>query len=670
MDGITKINASHLSRIGYVYIRQSTSYQVSSNTESTLRQYALRDRLISLGWDQSLVHIIDSDLGISGKSTDNREGFTKLMADVAIGKVGAVACIEASRLSRCSGDWSRLIEICSMTDTLLIDTDGIYNPNDFNDRLLLGLKGTMSEAELHFLMERMRGGLLNKANRGELRFPLPVGYEFDYDDRIIKTSDIRVRSIVEQFFEVFRIKKAASAVVTYFAKNNMEFPIRPRIDGHIRDIAWGHLNGDRALAILRNPIYAGTYAYGKFQTKWVNGKKRQIAVPEGEWLVNIPNNHEAYITREEYEMNLSILRENSKRYGTPGKKTVPRNGAALLQGICFCGRCGYAMSPRYSTHSTTGQLTVRYGCDRLRYDGGKTDCGVSMSADAIDKAISKIVVEKLSPEVISLTVQVQQEVVKRERDHLRYYELQLENAKHEEEKARLRYMSVDPTNRLVALQLETEWNNKLRARESALERYNAESMRTSADSHEALMEAAKTVCENFSKVWFDPNTKYEDKKRILRYLIRDVTLLKTDVYTVKIGICFQGGATQEIEVELPKPVYIQEAPSREVLDFIDKNADRHTIAQLTLLLNENGFIRTCKRPFNRNSVQHIMRVYGIRNMKQRYIDKGWISMKDVAEKMGISYAAIKYRIQTKKYTGEYIQVDDAGTLFFNPKTIP
>ena len=236
MESSAKITASHLSRTGYVYIRQSSAHQVASNTESTLRQYALRDRLLALGWDQSLIQIIDSDLGISGKASDNREGFMRLMADVANGKVGAIACIEASRLSRCSADWARLIEICTMTETLLIDADGIYNPNDFNDRLLLGLKGTMSEAELHFLQERMRGGLLNKAKRGELKWFLPIGYEYDCDDNIIKSPDLRIRETVEQFFEMFRIKKSGSSVVAHFTENNMSFPLRIRTKGHCGEI--------------------------------------------------------------------------------------------------------------------------------------------------------------------------------------------------------------------------------------------------------------------------------------------------------------------------------------------------------------------------------------------------------------------------------------------------
>ena len=269
-----KIQAKHLSRTGYVYIRQSTTYQVMANTESTLRQYALRARMIALGWDDALVKVIDADLGVSGKSADNREGFRMLMADVANGLVGAVACIEASRLSRSSSDWTRLIEICSMTDTLIIDSDGVYNPNDFNDRILLGMKGTMSEAELHFLQERMRGGLLNKAQRGELCSFLPIGYEFDLDDRVIKTANLEIREAVEQLFRQFRIIKTASGVVRYYRERGISFPVRKRSRGHTREVIWLPLNPCRVTAILHNPFYTGVYTFGRTQMQWVGNGKR------------------------------------------------------------------------------------------------------------------------------------------------------------------------------------------------------------------------------------------------------------------------------------------------------------------------------------------------------------------------------------------------------------
>ncbi len=671
MESMSKITSRHLSRIGYVYIRQSTTYQVSSNTESTLRQYGLRGRLIALGWDESLVSVIDDDLGISGKSADNREGFTRLMADVANGKVGAVACIEASRLSRCSADWSRLIEICTMTETLLIDTDGIYSPNDFNDRLLLGLKGTMSEAELHFLQERMRGGLLNKARRGELRRYLPIGYEYDYDDNVVKTPDLRVREAIEQFFDLFRVKKTGCSVVAYYAENNMSFPVRPRIRSLSHEIRWEKLNLERAIAILHNPFYTGSYIFGRTQMKWTEGgKRRPVPVPEEEWHVNIPNHHEAYITREEFNANQAILQANTQQWGGSDKKTSPREGFALLQGICYCGLCGYRMTPIYSTSQATGRLLARYTCSNTKGEGNPEKCRHSVPAEIVDEAISRIVEEKLKPEALALTVQVQNEVSRRKQDHLRYFELQLEGARHEEELARARYMSVDPTNRLVALQLETEWNKKIRLREEASSRYEEETNKTDSSTCADIEEAAKSIGENFNTVWGSPSVRNEDKKRIVRYLIKDVTLLKSESYHVKIGICFQGGATHEMDIEVPKPRYMRISITPDVLEFLKQNAGSCNYQELAEKLNDNGFSRACLRPFNRSNVFRIMKDHGIKSMKQHYLDNGWIPMREAAALQNISAPALRYRVRAGIYPGQYKAVTESGMLLFDPETIP
>lgn len=670
MEGISKISPKHLSRIGYVYIRQSTTYQVVSNTESTLRQYALRERLASLGWDNSLIQVIDTDLGISGKSSENREGFMKLMADVANGKVGAIACIEASRLSRCSADWSRLIEICTMTETLLIDTDGIYNPNDFNDRLLLGLKGTMSEAELHFLQERMRGGLLNKAKRGELKRYLPIGYEYDCDDNIVKTPDIRIREAVEQFFELFRIKKTGSSVVAYYTENEITFPVRQRTKGHMHEVRWEIMNSERAIAMLHNPFYTGAYIYGRTQMKWTAaGKRRPMPVSEDEWHVNIPDHHEAYISKEEFEHNQEILTQNTQQWGGTEKKTSPREGSALLQGICYCGYCGYRMTPVCSKSQATGRKIMRYFCSGKSKDGGRSHCRQSLPADVIDAAVSRIVEEKLTPEALSLTVQVKEEVSRRKTDRLRFFELQLENAKHEESVARMRYMSVDPANRLVALQLETEWNKKIRMYEEAAARYDEELSKAESSENDELKKAAETIGNNFSKVWNNPSVRNEDKKRILRYVIKDATLLRTDSYSAKIGICFQGGTTCEVEVQVPKPRYVCITTPKDVLEFMENNADEYTYTQMAEKLNDSGLFRECGRPFNRSNVFRIMKDYGIKSKKQRYIDRGWLTIKDAAKALGLTTPALRYRIKSGIYTGKTVIVEESGTLLLDPSAI-
>lgn len=670
MEGFNKITANHLSRTGYVYIRQSTSYQVTSNTESTLSQYALKDRLLVLGWDQSKIEIIDVDLGISGKEIDNREGFMKLMADTANGKAGAIACIEASRLSRSSSDWTRLIEICCMTNTLLIDTDGIYNPNDFNDRLLLGLKGTMSEAELHFLTERMKGGLVNKAKRGELRRYLPIGYDYDLNDNVVKTSDIAVRQAVEQLFDIFRRKKTAISVVKYYQANNLLFPVRSRLKGKYLEVSWQPLNRSRVVAILHNPFYTGTYIFGRTQVKWTpSGKRRPVPVPEEEWHANIANHHESYISEEEFQLNQSILQENCQKWSESEKKGAPRKGNTLLQGICYCGFCGHRMIPMYS-HTKSGEVKAHYRCSGTLKDSGIDDCHQSLPADIIDRVISDVVIEKLAPEALSITVQVQEEVERRGKEHLKYFEIQVEKAKYESDSARVRYMSVDASNRLVALSLETDWNQKLRNYEEAVERYNAEKSKITLSLKEQLDKAATSIGDNFLEVWNSPDTRNEDKKRIVRYLIRDVTLKRSDNYTVKIQICFQGGAILEKEVSVPKPRYMVIATPKSALEFMEEHAETCTFGEIAAKLNESGLIRSCGRPFTRKNIHRIMNSYGIKNKKQRYLERNWITVKEAAEKLGLPTYFIRRQINSGKYPGKWERVEDNGLVLLDPNTLP
>lgn len=671
METNGKIQAKHLSRIGYVYIRQSTSYQVMENTESTMRQYKLRERLLALGWDEEMVRVIDSDLGISGKSAENREGFKKLVADVANGLVGAVACIEASRLSRNSSDWSRLIEFCSMTDTLLIDSDGVYNPNDFNDRMLLGLKGTMSEAELHFLQERMRGGLLNKAKRGELCSFLPIGYDYDIDDRIVKTSNLEIRSAVEQLFSLFRTIKSASGVVRYYNEHNLTFPLRMRQKEYHQQIIWQSLNKSRAVSILHNPFYTGVYIYGRTQVQWVGGgKRRPVVMPEEQWHANIPDHHEAYISTQEFEENQALLVQNKSQFtGGVSRKTVPREGNTLLQGICYCGFCGYQMFTQYSYRPSTNTMAARYTCgadkDKLEHA-----CSNSVMAASVDKAISEIIQEKLSTETMSITAEVDQEIRRRVEERNRYFELKVESARYEAERARLQYMSVDPGNRLVASELEKNWNQKLRRQEEAEQRYQEEISKGMESDGRELEAAIKNITENFNTVWNSDSIKNEDRKRIVRYVIRDVTITRVENYTVRLDIVFQGGATTTTYVDAPKARHLIIKTPDDVLAFLEKEAEDHNYIELAQMLNDGGYKRECGRPFSSKNVHRIMTDYKIKTMKARYIERGWLTVQETAERMGITPRALRYRIGAGKYPGKYLQVEHRSTYLFDPETMP
>ena len=303
MEYSQKITAAQLKRKAALYLRQSTMKQVFENSESTIRQYALKEKLTQLGWQPDDIMVIDCDLGQSGSGSSERSGFRKLVADVSNNEIGAIACLETSRLARNSQEWSRLMEICAITQTVLIDADGIYNLNDFNDRMLLGLKGTMSEAELHFIRERMRGGLLSKAKRGELRQFLPVGYVYDEADRIVKDPNIEVQSSVKMFFEIFRMCGSATGMALHYKNNGYKMPRDPSRGFDCKEIVWGNLSPTRALNILHNPVYAGVYAYGQRQTVTKIDGKETRKKPVEEWHVYLPEHHEGYITEEAFKLN-------------------------------------------------------------------------------------------------------------------------------------------------------------------------------------------------------------------------------------------------------------------------------------------------------------------------------------------------------------------------------
>jgi len=449
-----KVTANHLRRKAYLYVRQSTLRQVFENTESTKRQYALRQRAVALGWPDDNVVVIDSDLGQSGACAVDRVGFQKLVTEVGMGRAGIVLGLEVSRLARNSTDWHRLIEICALTDTLILDEDGIYDPAHFNDRLLLGLKGTMSEAELHVLRARLRGGILNKARRGELRCRLPIGLVHDGDGRVVFDPDAQVQQSVRLLFETFSRTGTLYATAKYFRQHGLLFPARVMFGARKGELAWGALSMGRASSALHNPWYAGAYAYGRARwRKQPNGRSRRELLPKSEWQVLIRDAHPAYATRLEASAQKAPFASH--------RRSPPREGAALLQGRAVCGLCGSRMHVHYNVRRN-GKPVPNYVCSGRGRDFADAQCQ-SMLATDLDRAIGKLLVETVTPLAIQLAFAVQQEIQSRldETDRLR--RCQVERAQYEADRARHRYMQVEPTNRLVADSLEADWNAKLRA---------------------------------------------------------------------------------------------------------------------------------------------------------------------------------------------------------------
>ena len=385
---ISKIQNHHREKSAYIYLRQSTMGQVRHHQESTERQYALKERAIELGWTPGMIRVIDSDLGISGTQMSNREGFKTLVAEVSLKQVGAVFALEASRLSRSNTDWHRLLELCSITETLIIDEDGCYNPADFNDQLLLGLKGTMSQAELHFLRTRLLGGKVNKAKKGKLRFPLPVGFCYDEEDNIVLDPDEEVRGVVGLLFSTFRQTGSAYGVVHKFAKNNIKFPKRSY--GGIWDgrLIWGQLTHGRVLGVLKNPSYAGVYVYGRYKyAKKIlsdgNIVNKVEKMPMDSWQVAINDHHRGYINWDEFLDNQKILLQNQ----TNGEETLlsgsAREGLALLQGLLLCDDCGHKIRVRYKGN---GGVYPTYECNWRKREGLSGATCLSVRCDNLDQS--------------------------------------------------------------------------------------------------------------------------------------------------------------------------------------------------------------------------------------------------------------------------------------------
>jgi len=464
-----KVTAAHLSRLAYLYVRQSTLRQVFENTESTHRQYALRERAVALGWPLDRIIVIDTDLGQSGASAADREGFQRLVTEVGLGRVGIVLGLEVSRLARNSTDWHRLLELCALADTLILDEDGLYNPAHFNDRLLLGLKGTMSEAELHVLKARLRGGILSRARRGELKQMVPVGFVHDAQDRVVLDPDAQVQASVRLFFETFKRTGSCLAVVKEFHTKGLLFPRRLRSGVHKGELVWAELLHCRARQIIHNPRYAGAFVFGRTKQRHLpNGKVCSRLVPSEEWIL-LRDVHPGYITWEEYQSNLQRVKSNALSWSPERCRGPAREGTALLQGLVICGTCGERMSVRYHLHRN--QSVPTYWCGRRLVQRGESGLCQTVHGTALDAAIGDLVIEAMTPLAIDVALTVQQELVSRHEEADRLRRQHVERARYEADLAQRRFLKVDPDNRLVADALEADWNERLRALAAAQEAY-------------------------------------------------------------------------------------------------------------------------------------------------------------------------------------------------------
>lgn len=631
-----KITAGHLSRLAYLYVRQSTLRQVFENTESTQRQYALRERAVALGWPLDRVVVIDSDLGQSGSSAADREGFQRLVTEVSLGRVGIVLGLEVSRLARNSTDWHRLLELCALSDTLILDEDGLYDPAHFNDRLLLGLKGTMSEAELHVLKARLRGGILSRARRGELKQMVPVGFVHDVQERVILDPDVQVQAAVRLFFDTFRRTGSCLAVVKEFHAKDLLFPRRLRSGAHKGELVWAELLHCRARQIIHNPRYAGAFVFGRTKHRRLpSGKYSSRQVPSEQWIL-LRDMHPGYITWDEYLSNLQRVKGNALAWSTERHRGPAREGTALLQGLVICGACGERMSVRYHSHHNAEIPT--YWCGRRPMHRGEIGLCQTVHGGALDAAIGDIIIEAMTPLAIEVALSVQQELANRHEEADRLRRQHVERAKYEAELAQRRFLKVDPDNRLVADALEADWNAKLRTLSAAQETYEkaaAADVSVVSDAERAELMALAT---DFPRLWCDPRAPMKDKKRMLRLLIEDVTLTKGD--TVHVDIRFVGGATRSLDLPLPKSCVELRTTDAAVVEEIDRLIDTYTDKEIADLLNERGVRTVVTTPWTAARIGRLRHIYKLTDRCTRLRVQGLLTPQEVAARYDVVISTV------------------------------
>jgi DNA invertase Pin-like site-specific DNA recombinase len=636
-EASSKVQARHLSRNAYLYVRQSTLRQVLENTESTKLQYALQQRAIALGWRIGQVVVIDSDLGRSGASAVDREGFQRLVMEVSLGRAGIVMGLEVSRLARNSTDWHRLLEICALADTLILDQDGVYDPAHFNDRLLLGLKGTMSEAELHVLKARLRGGILNKARRGELEVRLPIGFVYDPQRRVRLDPDIRIQDSVRQLLQTFQRTGSASATVKAFREQGLMFPRRPLRGPRDGEVLWSELGHSRTLFVLHNPCYAGAFTFGRSRQRQLpDGRSSFKHLPQAEWATLIRDAHEGYLSWEQYEQNQQRLCDNAKSYGEERERGAPREGPALLQGLAICAICFARMTVRY--HQWGKQTRPTYMCQHMGIETGRPICQ-SISGVGLDQAVGKLLVEMVTPMTLELALQVQKELESRSAEHDTMRRQEVERARYECDLARRRYMQVDPDNRLVADSLEAEWNEKLRAHEQANERYQKQRDADAAGITDKQRASIISLAKDFPRLWNDPRTPDRERKRMARLLITDVTVLKGANITAQIR--FNGGTTHTLHLELPKQSWqLHQTPSA-VVELVDQLLDVYNDVEVASQLNTLGMRSGWGHEFNQAIVRRIREQHHLQSQYERLRARGLLTKQEIAERLDVQADTIK-----------------------------
>jgi DNA invertase Pin-like site-specific DNA recombinase len=651
-----KIQATHLERRAVIYLRQSTLRQVHDNHESTVRQYALGQRAIELGWPPERVEIVDDDLGRSGTTTQGRSGFQRLAQDVAEGRVGAIFALEVSRLARCSADWHRLLDLCGLADVVIVDEQRTYAPGEPDDRLLLGLKGTMSEAEQQWMRLRLHGGKLSKARRGELHVTPPTGYQWDAaTSRFRLDPDERVQQAIHLVFDRFRIEGSAHGVLSYLDRQKLQLPAFDKTKGEVRWVApsFSHVRD-----ILHNPAYAGAYVFGRraSRARLVEGesRRRTVHLPESEWKICLRNHHPSYIGWDEFMANQRKLRENR----TNGPQGAPREGAALLQGLAICGRCGRRMSPRY--HRKTGHAV--YACISLAVQRGADRRCWTVSGRAIDDAVATLLLESIQVPEIEIALAVAGETERQAQEVDRQWVLRRERLTYDARLAERRYKAVDPDNRVVARTLERDWNEKLKEIEQLENDYQAARRAHKLDLSDADRARILALAKDLSRVWNAPTTTHAERKNLLRMLVKEVVLSPIDApaRSTRIQVVWKTDAVTEVTVPRPRSRTATRARP-EIVDRIRSLVvEGKSDAEIADDLNGQQLRTVHDRPWTQSLVHEVRRSVGFRRPPASRTGRrpcplrrsdGLYSLRGVAAELGVKVGTVQSWVKRGRLRG-------------------
>lgn len=676
-DTAARVSTAHRAKLAYIYVRQSTAVQVRQHQESTQLQYRLVDRAAALGWPRERITVIDDDLGKSGTSSVERHGFQRLIAEIGLGKAGLVLSLDASRLARNNHDWHQLLELCSIFDVLIADGERLYDSGAYHDRLLLGLSGIMSEAELHQIRMRLHQGERQKAERGELRLPLPAGLVQERHGGIALNPDEEVQARLRFVFDKFRELQSAKAVMRDLRRHGLLLPVRPIRGPAPHEVAWVSADSSRVLHILHNPAYAGTYAYGqrrqdRARRRPGSARSATVKVAVEQWPVCLRDAHPGYISWEEFVANQARLAGNVARHAT-GQPGVPRRGCALLQGIAVCGRCGRRMGVRYS--GPHGDYPV-YHCSADQGITGQPRCQEVRGLGA-DAAFERVLLDALAPDQIAMAVAAVSQIEAETQALEHQWGLKRERARYEAERARRQYNAVEPENRLVARSLERVWEEKLRQSETVEQAYaawRAEQMGALADT-----ECAEVLglAQNLPRVWHAATA--EERKGMLRLVVREVALdQKRERGLVWMRITWQTGATSEHWLQRRVQGYAHYASAADLERRIRAlNAAGMMDREIAAALNAEGISTARNTPFMGENVHLCRKRWSIPTVKINGVDAnplrwpdGSYSVQGAAEALGMTSQTVFKWMRKGRLTGRQLTKGQPWQIVLPDEQIP